>query len=151
MAISFSIFQHGSPFWQLTPASKYAVCYLEFLSVKNKYEYKKRLGNAQPVLCSSLINILFNYKRSPRDSWICIYYFLLLVGWDFWYCGHYWPIVPAPGDRWWWRNWLNEDWQGKPKHSKKTCPSATLSTTNPTRLDPGLNTIYINLSLREYY
>jgi hypothetical protein len=22
----------------------------------------------------------------------------LLVGWDFWYCGHYWPIVPAPGD-----------------------------------------------------
>jgi hypothetical protein len=23
----------------------------------------------------------------------------LLVGWDFWYCGHYWPIVPAPDDR----------------------------------------------------
>jgi hypothetical protein len=32
-----------------------------------------------------------------------------------------------------------EDWQGKPKYSEKTCPSATLSTTNPTRLDPGLN------------
>jgi hypothetical protein len=29
-------------------------------------------------------------------------------------------------------NWWNEDWQGKPKYSKKTCPSATLSTTNPT-------------------
>jgi hypothetical protein len=27
----------------------------------------------------------------------------------------------------------------KPKYSEKTCPSATLSTTNPTRLDPGLN------------
>jgi hypothetical protein len=23
----------------------------------------------------------------------------LLVGWDFWYCGHYWPIVPTPDDR----------------------------------------------------
>jgi hypothetical protein len=50
-------------------------------------------------------------------------------------------IVPAPDDRWWWlwRNWWNENWQGKPKYSAKTCPSATLSTTNPTRLDPGLN------------
>jgi hypothetical protein len=41
---------------------------------------------------------------------------------------------------WWlWRNWWNKDWQGKPKYSEKTCPSATLSTTNPTWLDPGLN------------
>jgi hypothetical protein len=49
---------------------------------------------------------------------------------------------PAPDDRWWWlwRNWWNEDWLGKPKYSEKTCPSATLSTTNPTWLDPGLNT-----------
>jgi hypothetical protein len=36
-------------------------------------------------------------------------------------------------------NWWNEDWQGKSKISEKTCPSAILSTTNPTRLDPGLN------------
>jgi hypothetical protein len=28
---------------------------------------------------------------------------------------------------------------GKPKYSEKTCPSATLSTTNPTWLDPGSN------------
>jgi hypothetical protein len=53
----------------------------------------------------------------------------------------YWPIVSAPDDRWWWlwRNWWNEDWQGKPKYSEKTCPNVTLSTTNPTCLDPGLN------------
>jgi hypothetical protein len=38
-----------------------------------------------------------------------------------------------------WRNWWNEHWQGKPNCLQKTCPSATLSTTNPTRLDPGLN------------
>jgi hypothetical protein len=36
-----------------------------------------------------------------------------------------------------WSNWWNEDWQGKPKYSKKTCPSATFSTTNPTWPDPG--------------
>jgi hypothetical protein len=64
---------------------------------------------------------------------------LFLVGWEWvsWYCVHCWPIVPAPDDRWWWlwRNWWNKDWQGKPKYSEKTCPSATLSTTNPTSLD----------------
>jgi hypothetical protein len=43
------------------------------------------------------------------------------------------------GDRWLWRNWWNKDWQGKPKYSEKTCPSATLSTTHPTWLNPGLN------------
>jgi hypothetical protein len=47
------------------------------------------------------------------------------VGWGFRYCGHYWPIVPAPDDRWLWRNLWNEDWHGKPKYSEKTCPSAT--------------------------
>jgi hypothetical protein len=34
----------------------------------------------------------------------------------------------------------NEIYRGKPKYSgKKTCPSATLSSTNPTWTDPGLN------------
>jgi hypothetical protein len=58
-----------------------------------------------------------------------------------WYVGHCWPIVPAPDDRWWWlwSSWWNEDWQGKPKYSEKTCPSATLSTTNPTWPDLGSN------------
>jgi hypothetical protein len=27
---------------------------------------------------------------------------------------------------------VDENWQGKPKYSEKTCPSTTLSTTNPT-------------------
>jgi hypothetical protein len=57
------------------------------------------------------------------------------------YCGLFWPIVPAPDDRWgWmWSNWWNGNWQGKPKYSEKTRPSATLSTTNPTWPDPGSN------------
>jgi hypothetical protein len=51
-----------------------------------------------------------------------------------------WPIVPAPDDRWWVcsRRW-NEKWQGKPKYSEKTCPSATLSITNPTWPDLSSN------------
>jgi hypothetical protein len=54
-----------------------------------------------------------------------------------WNCGHYWPIVPAPEDRWmWlWSNWWNEVLQGNPKYSEKTCPSTTLCTTNPTEPD----------------
>jgi hypothetical protein len=57
------------------------------------------------------------------------------------YCGHFWPIVPAPDDSrgWLWSYWWNEDWQEKPKYSERTCPSAALSTTNPTWPDPGSN------------
>jgi hypothetical protein len=33
---------------------------------------------------------------------------------------------------------MNE-WQGKPKYSEETCPSAALSTTDHTCLDPGSN------------
>jgi hypothetical protein len=52
-----------------------------------------------------------------------------------------WPIVPAPDDRWSWMGssrW-NENWQGKSMYSEKTCPSTTLSTTNPTWPDLGSN------------
>jgi hypothetical protein len=51
-----------------------------------------------------------------------------------------WHIVTAPDDRWWmWSSRWNENWQGKPKYSENTCPSATLSTTNPTWPDLGSN------------
>jgi hypothetical protein len=36
-----------------------------------------------------------------------------------------------------WSNWWSEDWQGKPKCSEKTCPSATLSTTKSHMTRPG--------------
>jgi hypothetical protein len=32
--------------------------------------------------------------------------------------------------------------QGKPKYSEKPCPSAALSTTDPTGLDPGSNPVH---------
>jgi hypothetical protein len=51
-----------------------------------------------------------------------------------------WPIVPGPDDRWWvWSGRWNENLQGEPKYSEKTCPNATLSTTNLTWPDPGSN------------
>jgi hypothetical protein len=68
---------------------------------------------------------------------LLLFYFQF-VRWDFGYCGHLLAYCTSPG--WWlWRNWWNEEWQGKPKYSEKTYPSVTLSTTNPTWLDPGLN------------
>jgi hypothetical protein len=51
-----------------------------------------------------------------------------------------WPIVSAPCDRCWaCSSQWNEHWQGTPKYSETTCPSATLCTTNPTWPDRGSN------------
>jgi hypothetical protein len=68
---------------------------------------------------------------------------LLLVGWD-WVHLALLPLLPycsSADDRWWWlwSIWWNAYWQGKLKCTETTCPSATLSTTNPTWLDLGLN------------
>jgi hypothetical protein len=46
--------------------------------------------------------------------------------------GHQLAYCTCPGWLWGWRIWWNDDWQGKPKYSEKTCPIATSSTTNPT-------------------
>jgi hypothetical protein len=81
------------------------------------------------------------YNIASNNLYTFYYYSLWGETESTWYCGHYWPIVPAPDDRWWWlwSNRWNEDWQGKPKYSKKTCPSATLFATNPTWPDSGSN------------
>jgi hypothetical protein len=65
-------------------------------------------------------------KKGGGISWTV--YLLLFCLWDYWHCGHSWPIVTASGDkwRWLWRSRWNVDWQGKPKFSEKTCPSATI-------------------------
>jgi hypothetical protein len=52
--------------------------------------------------------------------------------------GHLLAYCTCPRWLWGWRIWWNE-WQGKLKYSEKTCPDATLSTTNPTWPVPGLN------------
>jgi hypothetical protein len=52
-----------------------------------------------------------------------------------------WSIAPVPDDWWWWlwSSWWNENLEGKPRCSEETCRSATLSTTNLTGPDLGLN------------
>jgi hypothetical protein len=45
---------------------------------------------------------------------------------------HYLTYCTNPGWLWWWKIWWNDDWQWKLKYSEKACPSATLSTGNPT-------------------
>jgi hypothetical protein len=54
--------------------------------------------------------------------------------------GHLLSYCACTGWLWGWRiiRW-NVDWQGKPKYSEKTCPSATLSTTNLPWPDPASN------------
>jgi hypothetical protein len=87
-------------------------------------------------------NFSFKIRWFYDSSSLSLYSFFLWGGTESTrYCGHFWPIVKAPDDRWGWllSNWWNEDWQGKPKYSEKTFPSATLSTTNPTWPDPGSN------------
>jgi hypothetical protein len=76
--------------------------------------YKSDFGAFVPSICH-----VVQYKKL-----FLLLLFLFLVGWDWvsWYCGHCWPIVPVPDDRWLWRNWWNEDWQGKPKHSGENLP-----------------------------
>jgi hypothetical protein len=82
-------------------------------------------------------------ERSHTRPFFFFSFFFPPMGWDLRhqvlrpllaYC-----IAPDDWWGWLWSNWRNEDWQGKPKYSENTCPSAILSTTNPTWPDPGSN------------
>jgi hypothetical protein len=92
----------------------------------------------------SVSSTSFPVHYALSSNHFTLYSLSFFFGWgeteSTWYVGHCWPIVPAPENRWWlWSSWWNEDWQGKPKYSEKTCPSATLSTTNPSWPDLGSN------------
>jgi hypothetical protein len=112
-------------------------------SLENHHSTKRYLIKVTKG-CSLLGDALF-FTDVHSVSLRCVHRFFLFiasgVGLSPLYYGHFWPIVPAPDDRWgWlWSNWWNENWQGKPKYSEKTCPSATLSATNPTLPYPGSN------------
>jgi hypothetical protein len=62
---------------------------------------------------------LQSYRFFQRNT-IPFYFIASGVGLSPLYCGHFWPILPAPDHRWgWlWSNWWNEDWQEKPKYSE---------------------------------
>jgi hypothetical protein len=72
-----------------------------------------------------------------RWPWIFLFFWILSDGvhsGSTRHCGHYWPIVPAPGDYEDGKvSGMNGFGRGnRNKYSEKTCPDATLSTTNPT-------------------
>jgi hypothetical protein len=82
----------------------------------------KVLGKYRALRIKAYMRLFKQLARNLESAYILkrnhsLYYFFLLVEWDWvsWYCGQYWPIVPAPDDRWWWLwiNWWNEDWQGR--------------------------------------
>jgi hypothetical protein len=77
---------------------------------------------------------LWHLGRPGRSQWLYRLRYFFLVSCGGGETASKWLIVPAPDDRWWWvwSNWWNENWQGKPKYSEKTCPGANLSTTNLT-------------------
>jgi hypothetical protein len=54
-----------------------------------------------------------------------------------WYCDHWFAYCSSSRWCWLWNNRWNANWQEKLKYLEKTCPSATLFTTNLTWLDPG--------------
>jgi hypothetical protein len=79
------------------------------------------------VSCLAYPIILKMEAMYSSENSTSILVFFSFLGWveteSTWYFGHYWPIVPAPDDRWWmWRSRWNGNWQGKRKYSEKTCP-----------------------------
>jgi hypothetical protein len=54
--------------------------------------------------------------------------------------GHQLGYCTCPGWLWGWRIWWNDDWQGKPKYSEKTCPAPLCPSQIPhdlTEREPG--------------
>jgi hypothetical protein len=84
------------------------------------------------------ISVCYTPSSEPYRVYLHSYCFpaitffkFLGVGWDspLGKSATIWPAVAAPDDRWWmWSSRWNENWQGKPKYSKKACFSSILST-----------------------
>jgi hypothetical protein len=92
---------------------------------------KQLAETAVLAFCASNVRYVINFFNSHSGGWS-----------PNWVHSAHWPftgLLYLPGWLWGWRIWCNKDCQGKPKYSEKTCPSATLSTTNPTWVDPGAN------------
>jgi hypothetical protein len=95
----------------------------------------QKLGNGNGEICTETLVVIYWFNRKtlfPRfffSNWYS-------GGWSpigsTRHCGHQQAYCASPGWLWWWRNWWNHDWQGKPNYSEETCPSAALSITNPT-------------------
>jgi hypothetical protein len=104
------------------------------------YEHGNYLLSKSRDLCESCTFPFamkdWSKKRKPSFGLFVrlIFFFFCIVGVESRstrHCGHLMAYCVSPGWLWQWRNRWN-DWQGKPKYSEKTCPSAALPTKNPT-------------------
>jgi hypothetical protein len=71
----------------------------------------------QAMFCASALytDCCGHEEACSGGSKIKLFFKFLWVRWDWRECTWYWPIVPAPDDRWWWMwstRW-NDNWQGK--------------------------------------
>jgi hypothetical protein len=115
-------------------------------SILNRAPFSWVTASAHPFTSADGWSNVFYDRRGNVFVFLCCSIFFFLVSWGrlrlspLGTSATNWPIVPAPDDRLWIcsSRW-NENWHRKPKYSEKTCPSATLSTTNPTWLDLGSN------------
>jgi hypothetical protein len=97
------------------------------IGIRREHPRPQRQGFSFPITARPLVKAKF----SSRSLFFYMWGGGVQAGSPL-HVGHWMAYCTCPGWLWWWRNWWNKDWQGKPKYSEKTCPSATLSTTNPT-------------------
>jgi hypothetical protein len=116
------------------------------LCLRLYYKYKKEdiWINRKRVTDYSLLLPRFRIRWASCLFHISLYGFFLILEWDmaesFGTLAINVPLYQRRttnernGAFWW-----NENCRGKPKHSRKSCPSATLSIINPACYCPGLN------------
>jgi hypothetical protein len=121
----------------LVPRSRMVELYLHFpmsswhsaLLLKHKDNF-----TFSPYILSVRIEELCNLYGSPTFSFLFYFIFIVRVG-------ETWAVNGSLYQnrmKKWSISW-NQNWQDSPKYLEKTCPSATLSTKNPTLTKLGLN------------
>jgi hypothetical protein len=83
-------------------------------------------AQASYIFCAWLHLVLYREHVHSHDSvWLLFLVSTILLYNRPLYCGHFWPLVPAPDDMWgWlWSNWWNEDWQENRSTRRKPAPA----------------------------
>jgi hypothetical protein len=147
--------QGSPPSWIGSPPTSYNSTWLQYLEYRELQCFELRPEcHLQHVLQSlSYVTVsavqIWKQNRVPWDNYphhFCVWdlnvlFQFLGLGWDWvhFVCRPLFGLLHQPHmiDDNVWSRWWNKNWQGKLKYSGKTCPSATLSTTNPTWHDLG--------------
>jgi hypothetical protein len=117
-------------------SSSFTLSFLLYLSTTTIYHLKVLITKFSPLSCH-FIPLQSKYSaQHPVLKHPSTFFGSVGCGETLstWYVGHELSIVPGKNHRWVWSIWWSENLKGKLKYeySEETCPSATLSTTNPT-------------------